>query len=100
MSNTSAQTAPAPAAPAEPANPTAALADELYRAHRHDICRRTDRVFAVIMVVQWVFGVVAALFISPRTWAGTASQVHPHVWAAVFLGATISAPPILLALLR
>src|SRR5205814_10316677 len=52
---------------------------------------------AFLMGVQWVFGIVAALIISPRTWAGMGSQVHPHVWAAVILGGILSTPPILLA---
>jgi signal transduction histidine kinase/DNA-binding response OmpR family regulator/HPt (histidine-containing phosphotransfer) domain-containing protein len=76
------------------------LGAELYRTHREAIYRRTDRMFAALMAVQWFFGVVAALVISPRTWAGVESQMHPHVWAAVVLGGIISLPPILLALFR
>ena len=40
------------------------------------------------------------MWISPRTWAGTASAIHPHVLAAIFLGGLISIPPALLAILR
>ncbi len=80
--------------------PTLALAAELYDAHRQGIYRRTDRVFALLMAIQWVFGIVAALVLSPRTWTGTISHVHPHVWAAIFLGGAISALPISLALLK
>jgi two-component system sensor histidine kinase/response regulator len=76
------------------------LGDRLYNAHRQNVYRRTDRVFALLMVVQWVFGIIAASFISPRTWSGAASHVHPHVWAAVLLGGAISIVPILLALLK
>jgi signal transduction histidine kinase/CheY-like chemotaxis protein/HPt (histidine-containing phosphotransfer) domain-containing protein len=79
---------------------TAARARELYEAHRQGIYRRTDRVFAILMAVQWVFGIVAAVVISPRTWSGSTSHPHPHVAAAVFLGGVISALPIALALLR
>jgi signal transduction histidine kinase/CheY-like chemotaxis protein/HPt (histidine-containing phosphotransfer) domain-containing protein len=79
---------------------TEARAQELYTAHRQSIYRRTDRVFAILMAVQWVFGIVAALFISPRTWSGATSHVHPHVWAAVFLGGAISALPIFLAVVK
>src|SRR5438552_3158133 len=75
-----------------------ALSVELYHAHRDAIYRRTDRIFAVLMAVQWVFSIVAALIISPRTWAGAGSEVHPHVWAAVALGGVISAVPILMAI--
>jgi signal transduction histidine kinase/CheY-like chemotaxis protein/HPt (histidine-containing phosphotransfer) domain-containing protein len=77
-----------------------AAADALYKAHRQSVYRRTDRVFALLMVVQWVFGIIAAVFISPRTWAGTSSHIHPHVWAAVLLGGAISLFPIILAILK
>ncbi|HEY7118296.1 MAG TPA: response regulator [Tepidisphaeraceae bacterium] len=83
-----------------PLDTAAARAAQLFDAHRRSIYRRTDRVFAFLMAVQWVFGIVAAVFISPRTWAGNTSHVHPHVWAAVFLGGTISALPIFLALVK
>jgi len=53
--------------------------------------------FAVLMVVQWIAGIAAALWISPRTWIGTVSHTHLHVWAAIFLGGTISVFPIALA---
>ena len=79
---------------------TTSLGLDLYHAHRDAIYRRTDRMFAFLMVVQWVFGIVAALIISPRTWSGAQSQMHPHVWAAVILGGIISAPPILLAVFK
>ncbi len=75
-------------------------AAELYHAHRQSIYRRTDRVFATLMAVQWIFGIVAAVFLSPRTWVGAASHIHPHIWAALFLGGAISALPIGLALLK
>ena len=98
---TAPETPPGPAAPAGRAAPASAVrAAELYEAHRQNVYRRTDRMFAVLMAVQWVFGIAAAVFISPHTWSGTASRVHPHVWAAVLLGGAISFFPILLALLR
>jgi signal transduction histidine kinase/CheY-like chemotaxis protein/HPt (histidine-containing phosphotransfer) domain-containing protein len=75
-------------------------AQELYEAHRQSIYHRTDRVFAWLMVVQWMFGIVAALVLSPRTWEGSSSHVHPHVWAAVFLGGALSGLPILLAIFK
>jgi PAS domain S-box-containing protein len=56
--------------------------------------------FAVLMTLQWVGGIVAAYWISPRTWVGTTSQTHIHVWAAVFLGGAISSLPIFLAVTR
>src|SRR6266436_5565636 len=62
-------------------------ADEILNARLHDTHVRTDRMFALLMVVQWIAGIGVAYWISPRTWAGTAWEVHPHVWAALLLGA-------------
>ncbi len=53
----------------------------------------TDRLFMKLMCFQWLAGVVAALMISPRTWAGSQASVHIHVWAAFFLGGLITAYP-------
>ena len=77
---------------------TSSRAAELFAADQQTIYRTTDRMFAVLMSVQWVAGIGAALWISPRTWIGTTSQTHVHVWAAIFLGAAINAFPIALAL--
>src|SRR5437588_5051068 len=73
-------------------------ASRLFAAHQQTIYKRTDRMFAVLMAVQWVAGVAAALWITPRTWIGTVSQTHVHVWASIFLGGAISILPITLAL--
>jgi hypothetical protein len=56
--------------------------------------------FAALMTIQWIAGIAAALWISPKTWAGQFSQTHIHVWAAIFLGGVISIFPVMLALKR
>jgi signal transduction histidine kinase len=76
----------------------ASRTEELYQDSQAAIHKRSDRMFAVLMLVQWLAGIVAALWISPRTWQGAESQLHLHVWAAVGLGGAISFFPILLAL--
>ncbi|MCA1614320.1 MAG: diguanylate cyclase, partial [Acidobacteria bacterium] len=75
-------------------------AASLFAEHRRAIFKRTDRMFAVLMAIQWVAGVAAALWLSPKTWAGPQSQTHVHVWAAVFLGGAISLFPVALAIVR
>ncbi|HEY0050871.1 MAG TPA: PAS domain S-box protein, partial [Pyrinomonadaceae bacterium] len=75
-------------------------AEQIYAGHRQQIYGQTDRMFAVLMAIQWLAGIAAAFFISPRTWIGQTSDVHIHVWAAVFLGGIISFFPIILAILR
>jgi diguanylate cyclase (GGDEF)-like protein len=75
-------------------------ATDLFNEHRKSIFRHTDRMFAALMAIQWLAGIAAALWISPKTWAGPYSQTHVHVWAAVFLGGAVSLFPVTLALLR
>ncbi|HEX3356423.1 MAG TPA: ATP-binding protein [Tepidisphaeraceae bacterium] len=70
----------------------------LYRHQRRLVARRTDRMFAVLMLLQWIAGIIIALTVSPRDWAGRTSGVHPHVYAAIFLGGAISSLPIIFAL--
>jgi two-component system sensor histidine kinase/response regulator len=75
-------------------------ANELFRQYQHDIHRRTDRLFAVLMVIQWVAGIAFALLVSPLAWEGATSRTHLHVWAAVVLGGIISLFPAVLGLVR
>ena len=75
-------------------------ADELYEAHRQLIYRRTDKLFAWLMTFQWLAAIAAALWLTPRTWAGQYSQTHIHVWMASILGGVITVVPAALAIWR
>ena len=79
---------------------TAPGADALFASYQQQIYRRTDRLFACLMAGQWVAGIIFALVVAPRTWVGTQSSTHVHVWAAVFLGGAISLFPAVLALIK
>ena len=70
----------------------------IFAEMRQRICMQTDHMFAWLMGFQWLAGIVAALVISPRTWAGAYSETHIHVWAALFLGGFISLLPVAMAL--
>jgi len=61
---------------------------------------RVDRMFAVLLVVQYIAGIVAALTVSPYAWEGKLHVVHMHVWIAVVGGAGIAILPILMAIFR
>jgi signal transduction histidine kinase len=75
-------------------------ADAIFHAHQLEIYKQTDRLLAYLMVVQYIAGIVFAVWVSPRAWFGSSSQTHVHVWAAVFLGGAISLFPALLAVFR
>ncbi|MBX3407212.1 MAG: response regulator [Phycisphaeraceae bacterium] len=75
-------------------------AGELFRSYLEDAQRRTDRMFAILMVVQVLGGLAAAAWVSPRTWIGEQSLVHQHVWIALLFGPALASLPIVLALVR
>jgi signal transduction histidine kinase len=54
---------------------------------------RTDHLFANLMICQWLAGIAAALWISPRTWIGAEHAVQLNVWAAIFIGGALAAFP-------
>ena len=75
-------------------------AEQGFQESRRQLFASIDRLFAVLMVGQWVFGIVLALTVSPWAWAGKEKAIHPHVWVATLLGAVLSSLPIALAYLR
>ncbi|HEY3175800.1 MAG TPA: response regulator [Candidatus Polarisedimenticolia bacterium] len=72
----------------------------LYEQDRQAILRRTDRLFAGLMLVEMLAGMAAALWLTPLSWRGLSSTTHPHVWAALLLGPVIVGFPIALIGLR
>ena len=60
--------------------------------------RQVDRLFAVLMPAQWLFGIALSLWLSPWAWDGAVRTVHPHVWTAIFLGASITLPAMAVAI--
>ena len=76
---------------------SALRANSLFKRNQNEIYRRVDRLFARLMIFQWIGGLIAALVISPRAWEGSTSHVHIHVWLALFFGGLITLFPVLLA---
>lgn len=61
---------------------------------------KVDRMFAVLMIAQWIFAVLVALVFSPYAWSAKTRVIHTHVYVAVFMGAAIALLPIVLAKYR
>lgn len=80
--------------------------DEMLRAKElvsEDLNRnyaQTSHLFTILMLVQWIAGIAAALWIAPYTWVGSSSRVHLHVWLAIFLGGAITSLPVFLTTFR
>jgi methyl-accepting chemotaxis protein len=70
----------------------AARTSELESATISKIHRSTDRLFLWLTVFEYIGGVVAAYLLSPRTYAGAESSIHPHVIVAAVLGLVVAAP--------
>ncbi|MGL4552967.1 MAG: ATP-binding response regulator [Gemmataceae bacterium] len=77
-------------------SPLPSRADQLFGQDLRSLHCWIDRMFVRLLAVQWVAGLLAALWVSPRTWDGPDSSVHPHFWAALLLGGALALPPALL----
>jgi signal transduction histidine kinase/ActR/RegA family two-component response regulator len=71
---------------------------ELFQEQQQNIIEHTDWIFVRLLTLEWLAGILIAFCISPQTWSGAVSSIHPHVWAALLLGGAITIGPVLLAL--
>jgi uncharacterized protein (DUF486 family) len=78
----------------------AARAVILRDTHLTERRKNVDRMFAILLAIQYVAGIVAAFVVSPYAWAGKEKVLHIHVQIAIFCGAGIALLPILLAVFR
>ncbi len=70
---------------------------DLVRQFEHVASCRTDRTFTKLMLAQWAALTVISLWLSPRTWNGTESALHPHVLFAAVGGGIIALLPLFLS---
>jgi signal transduction histidine kinase len=77
-----------------------ARGDELLQQQQEALWKQTDRLMACLLLAQWLACIAIAMWLSPLAWEGLSASVHPHIWAAVFLGGVIAALPIGLAIFR
>src|SRR5687768_598286 len=75
-------------------------ADQIFAKRFDANARRVDRMFVVLMLAQWAFAIIVAIWLSPYAWEGKEKAVHLHVYIAVVIGGLLSSLPIALALLR
>jgi len=66
-------------------------------AQLDSIARRTDRIFALLMGLEWVASVAAAQWLPPRGAHGTFTHLNSNAEAAVLLGGALACLPIYLA---
>ncbi len=78
----------------------AVRAEDIYRQQRFESSQRVDRSFGILMLFQWLACVAAALWFSPKTWEGTVSGTHLHVWIAWLIGGAITCLPVIMIATR
>ncbi len=72
----------------------------LFGEHQTSLHRRTDRLFAYLLLGEWAFAIVLALVLSPHAWDGKVRTIHVHVPIAVLLGGVLTMLPVFLAFTR
>lgn len=77
--------------------PNSPLAEKIYKQERLSVCQQTDRMFGWLMIVQWLASLLVAMIVSPYTWAGRDSFIHPHIYFVTVLGSLITVFPVYLA---
>ena len=80
--------------------PNLARAEALFQERFATNVRHTDRLFAYLLVAQWLVAIALAIWVSPHLWAGRERASGIDVQLAVFLGGGLTAIPVALALLR
>src|SRR3954469_12329488 len=70
------------------------LSGRAFSGHENRLRRRTDRLFAWLMLAQWLGGIAAAVWVSYRQ---PQSDCYANLCAAVLLGGLITAFPVFLA---
>jgi hypothetical protein len=78
----------------------AARAEELHEEQSAKRHVAVSRMFAALLVVQYLACVIAAFAVSPYAWEGKERVLHMHVWVAILAGAGITILPLLLAVYR
>ncbi|MBI1346354.1 PAS domain S-box protein [bacterium] len=67
-----------------------------WQQDRKSVAIRVDRIFAVLLIFEWVIAVKLAVIVSPLVWAHMPHSTPTPVWAAVVLGGLFCCVPCVL----
>jgi PAS domain S-box-containing protein len=70
--------------------------DQLFKSEMSGLRRRTDRMFAVLLFLQWLGGIALASWYSPHRLVGRVTTLNIELMTAIFLGGAIIALPLFL----
>lgn len=74
--------------------------DAIINEHLDQRRRAADRVFAILLILQWVGCNIAVLFVTPQSCIGNSSSINIHVWSSLTFGTMLTVYPVLLATYR
>lgn len=66
------------------------------REIKHSQSVKIDRLFAGILIAQWILSLIFAVSFAPFTYDGIARSFHPHLYFAVFGGGILTLYPLYL----
>lgn len=72
----------------------------IYAGQLRGCHERTDQLFSLLFVFQWLAAIAIASIYALRTWPGEAGLIRDHVLAAIFIGGLVNLAPAMLAWLR
>jgi serine/threonine protein kinase len=78
---------------AEAQSKIAARSVELFNKQQQQVCARTDKMFAKLLLFQWIMGIGISIWLSPYAWEGSTIAIHIHIWSAVLLGGILVSLP-------
>ncbi len=67
--------------------------EQLYRSERAALARRKDRMFSVLLLLQWLAGIAVASWYSPHTPIAHAGPISVEILTATALGAVFAGVP-------
>jgi signal transduction histidine kinase len=80
--------------------PVARRAEVLFERQLEKVRVRTDRMFALLMILQWLTCVALACWNSPYRWQGTQAERHPAILFSILIGGLLTSVPVFLSLTR
>ncbi|RYZ68857.1 MAG: two-component sensor histidine kinase, partial [Proteobacteria bacterium] len=57
-----------------------------------------DRLFAGLLMAQWLLAICLAIYFAPYTYNGLTRSIHPHMYLAVIGGGLLSLYPLFVAI--
>lgn len=73
---------------------------EIFKQNYILYSRKADHLFATLFIFQLILAVVLAVWFTPKTWIGQDSQVHWHIYLAVYIATITALYPIYLGFLK